>query len=122
MFSRYWFGAVIEKKYGSRLEKFHANFILHGDYYLMSLRLSPLIPYWMINIFMGLTRVKLWKFYLFTQIGTFVFVVLIVNAGAQLSSLESLSDLLSTKVWLSLLLLGFVPLVLRYLMVKKSRS
>lgn len=122
MMSRYWMGGLIERKFGARLQAFHDNFEKHGDYYLMSLRLSPLIPFWMINLFMGLTRMKLWKFYFLTQLGTFVFVFLIVNAGAQLSALENLSDLLSLKVWLSLFLLGGVPLLFRYFMIKKSRS
>ena len=122
LISRYYLGAYIENKFGHRFEKIYENFALHGDYYLMSLRLSPLIPYWMINVFMGLTRMKLWKFYLLTQAGTLIFVFIIVNAGTQVATLEHLSDLLSIKVWFSLLLLGFVPLIFRYLMIKKSRS
>lgn len=122
LISRYYLGTYLEKKFGQRLERFHENFKLHGDYYLMSLRLSPLIPYWMINVSMGLTRMKLWKFYLLTQAGTFIFVFLVVNVGTQFGSLSRLSDLFSTKVWLSLLLLSFVPLIFRYFMAKKSRS
>ena len=84
----------------------------HGAYYVLLLRLTPVIPFWALNLGLGLTRLRLWDYWWATQLGMLPATLVVVNAGASLAEITSLRDLLSLRVLLALSLLPLVPFVL----------
>jgi len=84
----------------------------HGAYYVLLLRLTPVIPFWAVNLGLGLTRVRLWDYWWATQLGMLPATLVVVNAGASLAEITSLADVLSLRVLLALCLLPLVPFVL----------
>lgn len=83
-----------------------------GAYYVLLLRLTPVIPFWAVNLGLGLTRVRLWDYWWATQLGMLPATLVVVNAGASLAEITSLRGVLSLRVLLSLCLLPLVPFVL----------
>ncbi|TXK94902.1 hypothetical protein BMR07_01700 [Methylococcaceae bacterium CS1] len=79
--------------------------------YLFGLRLVPVFPFFMINLLMGLTKMKVTTFYWVSQVGMFAGTVVYVNAGTQLGKIKSLAGILSPTVLGSFILLGLFPLV-----------
>lgn len=116
LLSRYLFREWVEKKFGYQLEAFHQGIEKDGDAYLLSLRLLPLFPFFLINILMGLTRYSLLRFYVVSQIGMLPGTIIYINAGTQLSQINTLNDILSFNIIASLTLLGLFPLIMRNIM------
>ena len=77
-----------------------------GVFYLLSLRLIPLVPFGAVNVLMGLTRMPAWRFYLFSQIGMLPATVIYLQAGTQLGQLQSVSDILQPQVAAALIALA----------------
>ncbi len=113
--ARYLFQDSIQKKFGDKLSTFNDNIEKDGAFYLFTVRLVPVFPFFVVNLLMGLTKLKTAVFYLVSQIGmlpgTFVF----VNAGTQLAQIDSLGGILSPKLLASFALLGIFPLVAKKL-------
>jgi len=109
--SRFLLRDWVQAKFGDKLGAINAGIEKEGAFYLFSLRLVPIFPFFMINLVMGLTPLKTVLFYLVSQIGmlpgTFVF----VNAGTQLGQIDSLGGILSPGLLLSFALLGVFPLI-----------
>ena len=82
-----------------------------GGFYLFTLRLIPAIPFFVINLVMGLTPMKTLQFFLVSQAGMLAGTIVYVNAGTQLAQIESLSGILSPELILSFVLLGLFPLL-----------
>lgn len=85
----------------------------HGAYYVLLLRLTPVFPFWAVNLGLGLTRLRLRDYWWATQLGMLPATLVVVNAGASLAEITTLSELLSLRVLLALSLLPLVPFVLR---------
>lgn len=109
--ARFLFRDSVESKFGDRLNAINEGITHDGTFYLLSLRLVPLFPFFMINMLMGLTSMKTWTFYWVSQIGMLAGTIVYVNAGTQLARIESLSDILSPALLASFVLLGVFPLV-----------
>jgi pyruvate/2-oxoglutarate dehydrogenase complex dihydrolipoamide dehydrogenase (E3) component/uncharacterized membrane protein YdjX (TVP38/TMEM64 family) len=105
----------VREKFASRLESIDAGLKKDGAFYLFTLRLVPAIPFFLINLAMGLTGIGVVTFYVVSQIGMLAGTLVYVNAGTQLAQIRSLSDVASPSLILSLVLLGVLPLI-----VKKS--
>lgn len=86
----------------------------HGAYYLLLLRLTPVIPFWALNLGLGLTRVRLRDYWWATQLGILPATMVVVNAGASVAEITALRDLLSWRVIGALCLLPLVPFVLHH--------
>ena len=86
----------------------------HGAYYVLLLRLTPVIPFWALNLGLGLTRVRLRDYWWATQLGMLPATMVVVNAGASVAEITSLRDLLSWRVIGALCLLPLVPFVLHH--------
>lgn len=84
-----------------------------GKMYLFSLRLVPLFPFFAINLACGITRMRVWSFYWVSQLGMLAGTMVYVNAGVQLSQLESISGVMSFDVVFSFILLAAFPYVAR---------
>ncbi len=114
--SRYLLRDWVRAKFPQAAARVDAGVRREGSFYLFSMRLIPVIPFFMINMVMGLTAMRLSTFYWVSQLGmlpgTFVF----VNAGSQLAQLTSTASILSPRLLLSLALLGIFPLVAKRLL------
>ena len=109
--SRYLFRGSVEEKFSDKLETINRGLEKDGAFYLFTLRLIPVFPFFLINLVMGLTKMKVGVFYLVSQIGMLAGTLVYVNAGTQLGQIESLGDILSPGLLLSFALLGIFPLV-----------
>ena len=111
--SRYLLRDTVQRRFGQRLAAIDAGLEREGAYYLFTLRLVPLVPFFVINLVMGLTRMKAATFYWVSQLGMLAGTVVYVNAGTQLARLDSLAGILSPALVGSLVLLGIFPLATR---------
>ncbi len=113
--SRYLLRDVIEQRLGKWLEPINEGLAKDGTFYLLTLRLVPVFPFWLINLLMGLTTLGARKFYVVSQIGMLAGTAVYVNAGTQLSAIDAASDVLSPALLGSLVLLGLFPLVAKFM-------
>ncbi|EAR62847.1 FAD-dependent oxidoreductase [Neptuniibacter caesariensis] len=111
LFSRFLLRDSIQQRFGKQLESINEGVKREGAFYLFTLRLVPIFPFFVINLGMGLTSIKVWTFYWVSQLGMFAGTIVYVNAGTQLGQLESLSGILSPGIILSFTLLGIFPLI-----------
>ncbi|MBF7053026.1 FAD-dependent oxidoreductase [Halomonas sp. KAO] len=103
----------LERRYARQLERINAGIRREGALYLFTLRLIPLFPFFVINLVVGLTRMRLSTFYWVSQLGMLPGTVVFVNAGSELADLESLGDILSPSLLLSFVLIGLFPWLAR---------
>ena len=101
----------IQKKFGDKLAAINEGVRKDGAFYLFTLRLVPVFPFFIINLVMGLTPLRLPVFYIVSQIGMLPATLVYVNAGTQLGKIESLTGILSPWLILSFVLLGVFPLI-----------
>ena len=109
--SRYLLNNTVQKRFSDRLKPINDGIKKDGAFYLFTLRLVPVFPFFLINLLMGLTPIKAATFYWVSQIGMLAGTLVFVNAGTQLAQLESLSGILSPTLLLSFALLGIFPLI-----------
>ncbi len=111
--SRWLLGDWVQARFGERMAALNAGMAKDGAFYLFTLRLVPVVPFFVINLAMGLTRIRPLTFYGVSQLGMLPGTVVYVNAGTQLARIDSLSGIVSPGVLGSLVLLGLFPLVAR---------
>lgn len=116
--SRYVFRDAVQRRFGKRLRAINEGMRREGGVYLFTLRLVPAIPFFAVNLLMGLTQLPARTFYWVSQIGMLAATVVYVNAGTQLASLRSLSGILSPRLVGSFLLLGLLPLFARWILAR----
>lgn len=107
--SRYVLRDTIEARFGERLKAINAGLERDGAFYLFSLRMIPVFPFFMVNLVMGLTRIRTLTYMWVSQAGMLLGTIVYVNAGTQLSRIESLSGIASPGVLGSFVALGIVP-------------
>jgi pyruvate/2-oxoglutarate dehydrogenase complex dihydrolipoamide dehydrogenase (E3) component/uncharacterized membrane protein YdjX (TVP38/TMEM64 family) len=115
LFARYLFRGGIERRYGERLKAINAGIARDGAFYLFTLRLVPVFPFFLINLLLGLTQMRVWTFFWVSQLGMLAGTVVYVNAGTQLAQLSSLKGILSPGLLGAFVLLGIFPLIARKL-------
>ncbi len=111
--SRFLLRDWVEARFGQRLADIHLGVDREGGFYLFTLRLIPVVPFFLINLLMGLTRMKVWTYYWVSQIGMLAGTAVYVNAGTQLAQLDSVKGILSPALLGSFVLLGIFPLIAR---------
>ncbi len=119
---RYLLRDWVEAKFGSRLEPFQEGFAKNGFHYLMTLRLIPIFPFFIVNLLCGLTRVSLGTYVLATAIGIIPASFIYAYAGRQLGTINSLKEIASPNVLMAFTLLGLlalVPIVYKKMTAKK---
>jgi pyruvate/2-oxoglutarate dehydrogenase complex dihydrolipoamide dehydrogenase (E3) component/uncharacterized membrane protein YdjX (TVP38/TMEM64 family) len=109
--SRYVLRDSVQSRFASRLGEINKGIAKDGAFYLFTLRLVPLIPFFVINLVMGLTAMKARSFYWVSQLGMLAGTLVYVNAGTQLAAIESLKGILSPALIGSFVLLGLFPLI-----------
>jgi len=113
LMSRFLLRDWVIRRFGQRLTAIDEGIRREGAFYLFTLRLVPVFPFFLINLLLGLTGMKARTFYWVSQIGMLAGTVVYVNAGTQLGKLESLSGILSPGLLGSFVLLGIFPLIAR---------
>lgn len=121
--ARFLFQDSIQQQFGKKLAAINKGIEQDGAFYLFSLRLVPVFPFFIINLVMGLTSIRTKVFYLVSQLGMLPGTLVYINAGTQLGKIESASGILSPGLLLSFALLGLFPLLAKKGVetLKKSR-
>ena len=109
--ARYLFHDWVEKKFGNRLGPIQEGFARNAFHYLLTLRLIPVFPFFLVNLLSGLTRVTLGTYVLATAVGIIPGSFVYAYAGRQLGTINSLSEIASPRVLLAFTLLGVLALV-----------
>ncbi len=120
----------VRRRWSQRLAMVETGMVRDGPFYLFGLRLIPVIPYFLINLLMGLTRIPTMTFYWVSQLGMLPLILIYVNAGVQVAQLDTVQDLFSPTLLLSLGLIaifpglarGMIALVGRYRMAGKNQD
>ena len=125
LLSRYLLRESIQTRFGDRLKAFNENLERQGAFYLFTLRLIPAVPFFVINVVMGLTPMKARTFWWVSQLGMFAGTIVYVYAGASVPSLERLADeginavfsaTQLTQLTIAFVLLGVFPLAVKMIM------
>jgi pyruvate/2-oxoglutarate dehydrogenase complex dihydrolipoamide dehydrogenase (E3) component/uncharacterized membrane protein YdjX (TVP38/TMEM64 family) len=101
----------VQARFGARLAAVNEGVRKDGGLYLLTLRLVPAFPFFLINLAMGLTPIGTWTFYAVSQLGMLLGTAVYVNAGTQLARIERLSDVATPGLLVSFALLGVFPLI-----------
>ncbi|HDH34877.1 MAG TPA: TVP38/TMEM64 family protein [Nitrospirae bacterium] len=109
--SRFILRDWVQGKIGDKLKTVNEGVEKEGAFYLFTLRLIPVFPFWLINLGMGLTKMPLKTFYWISQVGMLAGTAVFVNAGKELGKIDSLSGILSPGLIMSFVLLGLFPIV-----------
>lgn len=111
--SRYLLRDWVQKRFGDKLRKINHGIEEDGAFYLFTLRLIPVFPFFVINTVIALTPMRLFTYYWVSQIGMLPATVVYVNAGKELGRVDSLSGLLSPSLIFSFVVIGLFPLVVK---------
>jgi pyruvate/2-oxoglutarate dehydrogenase complex dihydrolipoamide dehydrogenase (E3) component/uncharacterized membrane protein YdjX (TVP38/TMEM64 family) len=109
--ARYLLRDAIQTRFGKALAPINEGVKKDGVFYLLTLRLVPVFPFWLINLLMGLTPMSAGRFYVVSQVGMLAGTAVYVNAGTQLGALQSPGDIVSAGLLGSFVLLGLFPLL-----------
>ena len=119
--SRFILRDTVRNKFKEKLKKIDEGVEKQGAFYLFTLRLVPVFPFFLINLLMGLTSLKTWTFYWVSQIGMLAGTSVYVNAGTQLAQIDSLSGIVSPGLIFSFVLLGIFPWIAKGIVALVSR-
>ena len=110
LISRYLFRDTLREKFSDKLTAIDKGVRQDGAFYLFTLRMIPIFPFFLINVLMGLTDISVVIFFFVSQVGMLLGTIVYVNAGTQLASISSLKDILSPNLLFSFVALGILPL------------
>lgn len=126
LLSRTLLGEWVQSKFGKHLSKINEGVDKDGGFYLFSLRLMPIFPFFVINLVMGLTRLPAVTFYWVSQLGMLPATLVFVNAGAQVADIQevSIKGILTPGLIVGLVALGLFPIAAKYILaaVQKIRK
>lgn len=105
----------VQNRFGDKLTTIDEGMAKEGAFYLFTLRLIPIFPFFVINLVMGLTKMPLFTFYWVSQLGMLAGTAVFVNAGKELGKIDDLSGILSPGLIGSFVLLGLFPLIVKKL-------
>ena len=114
--SRYLLRDWVQARFGDKLHSINEGVRKEGAFYLFTLRLIPLFPFFVINLLMGLTTMPIRTFFWVSQLGMLAGTFVFVNAGKELANINSLGDILSPGLIVSFVLLGLFPLMVKKIM------
>jgi pyruvate/2-oxoglutarate dehydrogenase complex dihydrolipoamide dehydrogenase (E3) component/uncharacterized membrane protein YdjX (TVP38/TMEM64 family) len=120
--ARYLLRDWVQQRFGDRLKTINQGIEKDGAFYLFTLRLVPVFPFFLINLVMALTPLKTWTFYWVSQVGMLVGTAVYINAGTQVAQLQSAGDILSPGLIGAFVLLGLFPWITRALLTSLHRA
>ncbi|HVK98868.1 MAG TPA: TVP38/TMEM64 family protein, partial [Dongiaceae bacterium] len=101
----------VQRRFAKQLKAINGGVEKEGGFYLFSLRLAPVFPFFLVNLLMALTPIQLWRYVWISMVGMLPATLVYVNAGTQMEKLEPTQGILSPGLIASFLLLGFLPLI-----------
>jgi uncharacterized membrane protein YdjX (TVP38/TMEM64 family) len=113
LISRFLLRDWVQGRFGKQMQIINSGIQKDGGFYLFTLRLLPVVPFFVINLGMGLTPLRTFTFYWVSQLGMLPGTIVYINAGSELAKIEALSDILSPTLIGSFVLLGIFPLVVK---------
>ncbi len=116
LITRYLVGDTVKNKFSKQLVKINQGMEEDGALYAFSMRLVPLFPFFLVNSLLALTSIKVRTYYWTSQLGMLAGTAVYVNAGTQLSTINSLGDIVSPNILISFVLLGIFPFIAKYLL------
>ena len=116
--SRFVLHDFVQARLGDRLKPINAGVRKDGAFYLFSLRLIPVFPFFIVNVLMGLTPIPVRTFYWASQVGMLPLTLVFVNAGTELAKINRPQDILSPTLLVSLVLIGLFPLIAKKVVEK----
>jgi uncharacterized membrane protein YdjX (TVP38/TMEM64 family) len=117
LITRYLLGDWLQRRYGTRLERFNREMASHGPHYFLALRFLPVFPFFLVNILAGLTRIRLSTFLWTTSAGILPGDLVYSYAGSRIDSITSTGNILSIRILMALALLflfSLSPVIVRY--------
>ncbi len=114
--TRYFLRDAVQRKLGPRMDSVNKGIEKDGAFYLFTLRLVPAVPFFVVNLAMGLTNIKASTFYWVSQLGMLLGTLVFVNAGTQLARITSVGSVLSPTLIASFVALGVFPLLAKKLL------
>ena len=114
--SRYLFRDSIQARFGDRLDIINNGILKDGNFYLFTLRLVPIFPFFIVNLLMGLTPIRTINYYWVSQVGMLAGTLVFVNAGTHLAKISGLESIISPGLLISFTLLGVFPLFSRWIL------
>ncbi len=126
LLSRYLLKRSVESRFGSKLQSFHKALEQEGAFYLFTLRLIPVVPFFVINVVMGVLPIKLWTYWWVSQLGMLPGTAAYVYAGSSVPSLKVLAEsglrgIVSPQLLVAFVIVGLLPFVIR-IVLKKFRT
>lgn len=115
LLSRFFLRNWLETKFPKQLNTINQGVERDGAFFLFTLRLVPVFPFFLINVLMGMTRIKTWTYFWVSLVGMFPGSLVYVNAGRELAQLKSLSDITSPRLWLAFAALAALPWIGRFI-------
>lgn len=109
--SRYLLRKVIQERFSDRFESVQRGIRREGALYLFALRLVPLFPFFLVNLLMGLTPIRLSTFFWVSQVGMLPGTLAYVYAGTELANIQNIHDIVSSKLLFAFAILGILPLI-----------
>lgn len=118
LLSRYLLRNSIQNRFGQQLERFNQALESEGTFYLLTLRLIPAVPFFAINVIMGLTPIRTWTFWWVSQLGMFAGTCVYVYAGSTVPDLQTLAEqgvhgILTPRIFVAFVILGVFPIVVK---------
>ncbi|MBM4254227.1 MAG: pyridine nucleotide-disulfide oxidoreductase, partial [Deltaproteobacteria bacterium] len=114
--ARYFFRDLVQSKFGPRLKALDDGIKRDGAFYLFGLRLAPVVPFFLINVGMGLTSISARQFYFVSQVGMLLGTAVYVNAGTELGKIAALNEIMTPNLIVSFTLLAVFPLITKKLL------
>lgn len=115
LISRYFFRDFLKERYKNQYEIINNGFMTNGIYYLFALRMTPIFPYFLINLLVGLTSIKVLPYYLATQLGMLPMSIIIIFIGKGLDEIILSDAKIDIEFLILLSLLGILPLFFKIL-------
>ena len=103
----------VQNRFATQMIKINSGILKEGTFYLFALRLLPAVPFFVINLVMGLTNIRTVTFFWVSQLGMLPATLVYVNAGSELGKIQTIDDILSSSLIISFLLLGIFPLLIK---------
>ena len=126
LISRYALREIVQQRFAVQLKVINKGIEQDGSFYLLSMRMIPVLPFWLLNLLMGLTPMRIGQFMLATLLGMIPVTVVLTQVGSQLGSIQSFTaeDIFTPQLILSLSALAALPLLMRVLLgaVKRNRK
>ena len=119
--SRYLLRNWVQQRFSDKLNAINTGVKKDGSFYLFTLRLIPVFPFFLINLLMGLTPISTARYYLVSQLGMLPGTAVYLNAGTQLAEIKTLAGIVSPTVLFSFALLGVFPFIAKWLLSKLQK-